>query len=129
MGKRGEGGAPLDQSAWEAEIKVGAKLFSARKGFLYGDLNAFGGQKNQAYFLEKNKKLRNFPKKHPADCYKESVYNFWTSDGHFNVIKNLSGECLVASQIIISPEKNAMFFEKYFFPEKTFFPEKNPCGL
>ena len=37
MGKRGEGGAPLDQSALEAEVKVGAKLFSARKGFLYGD--------------------------------------------------------------------------------------------
>ena len=66
MGKRGEGGAPLDQSALEAEVKVGAKLFSARKGFLYGDLNAFGGQKNQAYFLEKNKKVAEFSEKTPG---------------------------------------------------------------
>ena len=66
MGERGEGGAPLDQSALEAEVKVGAKLFSARKGFLYGDLNAFGGQKKKAYFLGKNKKLQNFPMKQPG---------------------------------------------------------------
>ena len=76
-GKGGEGGAPIDQSALEAKVKVGANLFSARKGFSYGDLNAFGGQKSRAYFLVKNKKLWNFLKKNiPADCYKESEYSF-----------------------------------------------------
>ena len=76
VGKRGEGGAPLDQNALEAEVKVGANFFSARKGFLYGDLNAFGGQKNQTYFPGKNRKLWNFPKNNPADSYKKSVYTF-----------------------------------------------------
>ena len=55
MGKRGEGGAPLDQSTLKAQVEVGASFFSARNGFSYGDLNAFGGHKNKACFLGKNK--------------------------------------------------------------------------
>ena len=46
MGKRGERGRPLDQITFKAQLKVGASFFSARKGFFYGDLNAFGGRKN-----------------------------------------------------------------------------------
>ena len=50
MGKRRERGRPLDQITFKAQLKVGASFFSARKGFLYGDLNAFGGQKNKRIF-------------------------------------------------------------------------------
>ena len=66
MGKRGEKGRPLDQITFKAQLKVGASFFSARKGFFYGDLNAFRGRKNKAHFLGKIKVLWNFSKNNPG---------------------------------------------------------------